>query len=129
MTTTNQARRGQSPRRKRSTILIALLLTLMVTVYFCAAPTAVWAIEMYQNHVSPYNNHRCPHGLLHGEETCSQFGKRVISERGLCRGLLMLRSRFDECREAHHVLQKPPETAKAGSCCFSCGDEIHACEW
>ena len=129
MTTTNHARRGCSPRRKRRTILIALLLTLVVTVYFCAAPATILAIEIYQSHISPYNNHRCPHGLLHGAETCSQFGKRVISERGLCRGLWMLRNRFDECHEAHRILQKNPEAAKAGSCCFSTGDEVHSCEW
>ena len=126
---TNKSRPSHNPRRKRRTDLVTLLLALAVTAYLCAAPAAILAIEIYQNHISPYNNHRCPHGLLHGEETCSQFGKRVISERGLCCGLWMLRDRFDECREAHRILQEHPETAKAGFCCFSCGDEVHACEW
>jgi len=126
---TNKSRPSRGPRRKRRTALVSLLVALAVTVYFCAAPAAIWAIEMYQNDISPYNNHRCPHGLLHGGETCSQFGTRVISEQGLCRGLWMLRSRFGECREAQHAIQENPETAKAGFCCVSTGDEVHTCEW
>lgn len=118
-----------TPWRRRRTAVITLLFALVLSMHFCATPAAIWAIEMYQAHISPYNNHRCPHGLLHGGETCSQYGKRVISERGLYRGLWMLRSRFDECREAHRVLQKHPEVAKAGHCCISCGDDVYCCEW
>jgi len=126
---TSNEHTSSNSRPKRLTITIALSLALAIAMYFCAAPAAILAIEVYQEHISPYNNHRCPHGLLRGQETCSEFGKRAISEHGLCRGLWMLRSRFRECREAHRILQENPETAKAGYCCFSCGDDVHACEW
>ncbi len=129
MSTKNEPIPVTHPRRKRRTILISLVLALVVTAYFCATPAAILAIELYQSHISPHNNHRCPHGLLHGQETCSQFGKRVIGERGLFRGLLMLRERFDECTEANRILQQRPEIAKAGGCCVVVGDEVHTCEW
>lgn len=92
-------RRPHRPLHKRRKVLLALF-ALIVIMHFCATPAATWAIEMYQTHISPYNNHRCPHGLLLRGETCSQYGKRVIDERGLYRGLWMLRGRFDECRES-----------------------------
>ncbi len=102
---------------------------IILIAYFSATPAAIFAIELYQKHISPYNHHRCPYCLLHGGETCSQYGKHAIQNHGLLRGLWMLHGRFEECHQAQLVLQKNPKVARAGFCCYSCGDEdIHGCD-
>ena len=84
LTPNTNASHSKLLRARRGKILVALAVMMMVA-YFSTGPAAILAIELYQKHVSPCNHHRCPHGLLHGGETCSQYGKHAIQQHGLLR--------------------------------------------
>jgi len=110
---------------------------------------AVAAINGYQRHLSPRKGFRCAYRVLHGTESCSQYAKRVIGERGLWAGFFAVRLRFAECHAAAAVLRAeatdennaPPRRRFFGNswrdsvcdgfsdvtCCFgleACGDLI-----
>lgn len=61
-------------------------------------------IGWYQRYLSPYKGFRCAHRALHGGESCSQFVKRAVRQRGAMRSLSAARGRFAECRAARDSL-------------------------
>lgn len=69
-----------------------------------AACIALRAIDIYQRHVSPRKGFVCAHRVLHGGESCSEFGRRAVMESGVLRALRRLQTRFQECRAAATVL-------------------------
>ncbi len=71
---------------------------------------SVAAITGYQKHISPHKGFACAHRVLYGDESCSQYIKRVIATKGLRKGLIMSRTRFQACREANQILHSHAES-------------------
>ncbi|MDJ0734297.1 MAG: membrane protein insertion efficiency factor YidD [Nostocaceae cyanobacterium] len=71
---------------------------------------SVAAITGYQKHISPHKGFACAHRVLYGGESCSQYVKRVIATKGLRKGLIMSRTRFQACKEANQILQSHAES-------------------
>ena len=70
---------------------------------------AVAAINGYQRSISPHKGFRCAHRVLHGEESCSQYVKRIVDQEGLGRALQLAPARFTACRAASRVLRADAE--------------------
>jgi putative component of membrane protein insertase Oxa1/YidC/SpoIIIJ protein YidD len=58
-------------------------------------------ITVYQKYLSPLKGFSCAHRVLHRGESCSQYVKRTILERGLSDALPQTRQRFRDCRSAY----------------------------
>ncbi len=65
----------------------------------------VTAITGYQRHISPHKGFSCAHRLLYGDESCSQYVKRVIAQEGLKVAFVKSRARFQACKQANHILR------------------------
>lgn len=63
------------------------------------------AITGYQRWISPYEGFHCAHWRLHGGESCSAFGKRLVIEQGIRGFFLGMQRRFDECHRAALALR------------------------
>lgn len=62
-------------------------------------------ITGYQRYLSPYKGFSCAHRVLHKGESCSQYVKQVILERGLSDAWPLIQTRFQDCRTAHNILK------------------------
>jgi len=62
---------------------------------------ALYAITLYQRHLSPYKGFRCAYALHTGCASCSRLGHRAIRRYGLRRGIDVLCARLDRCSAAH----------------------------
>jgi putative component of membrane protein insertase Oxa1/YidC/SpoIIIJ protein YidD len=79
--------------------------------------TAAGLITAYQKYLSPLKGFSCAHRVLHRGESCSQYVKRTILERGLSDALPQTRQRFRDCRSAYLTIlaaqtdseEAPPE--------------------
>lgn len=65
---------------------------------------ALSTIEFYQRRISPRKGFVCAHRVLHGGESCSQFGHRAVAEVGVLPAIRLLNARFGECRAAAMLL-------------------------
>jgi putative component of membrane protein insertase Oxa1/YidC/SpoIIIJ protein YidD len=79
-------------------------LTIATTIDNTLGRQAVRAILGYQRYLSPIKGFACAHRRLHGNESCSQYVKRLIAERGLREGLGAMGPRFRACRAASLAL-------------------------
>lgn len=62
---------------------------------------AVFLIKIYQHTLSPDHGplrRFFPNGFCEFEETCSQYGKRVIMEQGVIKGGIRAAKRIISCR-------------------------------
>jgi putative component of membrane protein insertase Oxa1/YidC/SpoIIIJ protein YidD len=66
---------------------------------------ATEAINLYQNHVSPYKGFSCPHRILHQGDSCSEYVKKLITEQSLISAIEGSLQRFRNCAEASKTLQ------------------------
>jgi putative component of membrane protein insertase Oxa1/YidC/SpoIIIJ protein YidD len=62
---------------------------------------AAGLITAYQKYLSPLKGFSCAHRVLHCGESCSQYVKRTILERGLSDAWPESRQRFRDCRSAY----------------------------
>ena len=58
-------------------------------------------ITGYQKYLSPFKGFSCAHRVLHGSESCSQYVKQAILQRGLSAAWPDSRQRFRGCRSAY----------------------------
>ena len=72
---------------------------------------AIAAITGYQRFLSPYKGFRCAYRVLHGQESCSAYVKRMVSEVGCGDALRLAHVRFRECSAAYHVLMARKKSA------------------
>ena len=63
------------------------------------------AIGGYQQWISPYKGFHCAHWTLHGGESCSAFGKRMVIEHGLLGFFRGMQARFADCRRSAEALR------------------------
>lgn len=66
---------------------------------------AIAMINRYKSSVSPYKGYTCPHRLVYGEESCSDFVKRVLIQQSLSEALNSSYHRFKACNQARHILR------------------------
>lgn len=57
-------------------------------------------ISLYQTKISPKKGFRCARRGLYGGESCSEYTKQKILEKGVFASLKPIRSRFNECHDA-----------------------------
>ncbi|WP_083286942.1 MULTISPECIES: membrane protein insertion efficiency factor YidD [unclassified Janthinobacterium] len=90
----------------------------------CGKHLVLWAIRVYQRHLSPWKGFRCAYRVLTGRDSCSAYGYKVIARHGLRAGLALLQRRLRACGEHHRrYLALHPQTrrsarrqAQAGFC-------------
>jgi putative component of membrane protein insertase Oxa1/YidC/SpoIIIJ protein YidD len=58
---------------------------------------AVWAIGRYRAHIAPAMGIHCGYAHATGGESCSAYAARMLSERGMLRGLPLAMERFRAC--------------------------------
>jgi putative component of membrane protein insertase Oxa1/YidC/SpoIIIJ protein YidD len=61
---------------------------------------AVAGIDLYRRYLSPLKGFRCAHHAVHGQGSCSTFGRNVYSRFRFLEATRLLRARFVECRQA-----------------------------
>jgi len=95
--------------------------------------SAIIAIIAYQKYLSPHKGFSCAHRLLHGGESCSQYIKRMIAERGVISAIPRARQRLKDCKAANIVMkagsnkkrrqekQNLVDDCVAGWDCYCCG--------
>lgn len=66
----------------------------------------VYLILCYQKFISPYKGYSCPHRILYGKESCSQYVKRAVLEQDLLTALSKSKQRFKDCRLAAQELKR-----------------------
>lgn len=66
---------------------------------------ATASISGYQKYLSPRKGFSCAHRLLYGGESCSQYVKRQIAQKGLAAAVKASRQRFQACRDANEILK------------------------
>lgn len=66
---------------------------------------AVGAINCYQQYISPYKGFRCAYAHVYQGASCSDYGKIVVEEHGLVKGLQLLHERLHQCREAMLIIR------------------------
>ncbi|MGB7444313.1 MAG: membrane protein insertion efficiency factor YidD [Coleofasciculaceae cyanobacterium] len=85
------------------------------TIESFATQTAIASLKTYQKHLSPRKGFSCPHRLLYGGESCSDYVKRtLLSEQKLSAAIKMAPQRFKACKFAAQTLQ----TSKAEGGCI-----------
>lgn len=66
--------------------------------------TAIHAIELYQQHLSPRKGFECPHRVLYGDESCSDYVKLLFHQQNLASALRQSVQRFQSCGLAAKTL-------------------------
>lgn len=66
---------------------------------------AIASITGYQKHLSPHKGFSCAHRILYGGDSCSQYIKTAVAQRGLSEAVALSQHRFAACKEAHHILR------------------------
>ena len=62
-------------------------------------------ITAYQQHISPYKGFTCPHLLLRGGLSCSQYVKRLVWTEATLTGFVSETiTRFHDCTAASRIL-------------------------
>jgi putative component of membrane protein insertase Oxa1/YidC/SpoIIIJ protein YidD len=86
---------------------------------------ALWAIRLYQRHLSPIKGFSCAWRATTRRDSCSAYGYRVIARHGLMLGWPLLRRQLRRCGQAHaRVLAAPHPLLhhQRGECDIGCCD-------
>ncbi|WP_416666308.1 membrane protein insertion efficiency factor YidD [Egbenema bharatensis] len=67
--------------------------------------TAINAIDLYQQHLSPKKGFSCPHRLLNGEASCSEYVKHLLGKQDLATTIRFSVQRFRDCASASQTLR------------------------
>jgi putative component of membrane protein insertase Oxa1/YidC/SpoIIIJ protein YidD len=62
--------------------------------------TAIAALNAYQIHLSPHKGFACPHRLLYGGESCSEYVKQRLLQQDLLTAIRTAPPRFRACQAA-----------------------------
>ena len=66
----------------------------------------VIAIDWYQEYLSPRKGFYCAHRVLHGNNSCSEWIKRLIIRVGIFRAIPLAIRRFRSCSDAYKMLSQ-----------------------
>ena len=78
-----------------------------------ARRSAISGINAYQRYLSPRKGFVCPHRLLYGEVSCSEYVKRMVGRKGLLATASAAPARFRDCKAAAAQLSR---TRAQGGC-------------
>jgi putative component of membrane protein insertase Oxa1/YidC/SpoIIIJ protein YidD len=76
------------------------------TVESFATQVAIVSLNLYQKHLSPRKGFSCPHRLLYGNESCSDYVKQALTNQDLRMVLRQMPRRFQACKLAAQTLQR-----------------------
>jgi putative component of membrane protein insertase Oxa1/YidC/SpoIIIJ protein YidD len=76
----------------------------MVTASQPLTRTAIVALNAYQVYLSPYKGFSCPHRLLHGGTSCSEYVKQLLLQQDLLSAIRATPRRFQACQAAARTL-------------------------
>lgn len=81
---------------------------------------AINSIDFYQQYISKKKGFSCPHRVLHGGQSCSEYIKNLLLDRNLKSALTMSMQRFQECSSASKTLsnQKAESRCIIIPCCI-----------
>jgi putative component of membrane protein insertase Oxa1/YidC/SpoIIIJ protein YidD len=81
---------------------------------------AIFSINAYKKHISPRKGFSCPHRLLHGGPSCSDYVKELFLHQDLVKVMGMTKQRFENCAKASQELQnlKSSSGCIIIPCCF-----------
>ncbi|MGP1384163.1 MAG: membrane protein insertion efficiency factor YidD [Thainema sp.] len=71
-----------------------------------ATQVAIASLDVYRAHVSPRKGFSCPHRLLHGDESCSDYVRRILTTQSLTAAIQLAPQRFQACKAATQTMQK-----------------------
>ncbi|MBQ5946532.1 membrane protein insertion efficiency factor YidD [Massilia sp. ST3] len=97
-----------------------------------AARLALWAIRLYQRHLSPLKGFSCAYRVHRGGAGCSAYGYRAIARHGLFTGLALLDRRLQRCGAAYRAprARNPVLHHQRGDCdCLSCDLPGNDCDF
>lgn len=83
-----------------------------------ATQAALASLNVYRVHISPRKGFSCPHVLLHGDESCSDYVKRILTNQNLSTALQMAPQRFKDCKAAAQTLKS--QSAQSGCIVVPC---------
>ncbi|MEM7472665.1 MAG: membrane protein insertion efficiency factor YidD [Pseudomonadota bacterium] len=67
--------------------------------------TALGAIWVYQQYISPHKGFRCAYAVHHGGTGCSGYAKGAIKDHGLWRAIPFIRQRLRDCKTAYEEIK------------------------
>ncbi|MEB3181441.1 MAG: membrane protein insertion efficiency factor YidD [Nostocaceae cyanobacterium] len=85
-----------------------------------ANTVAISSISIYQRYISPHKGFSCPHRLLHGGDSCSEYTKRMLTTQNLTTALQLSLQRFKNCTAASHTLKTAHANASSGCIVIPC---------
>jgi putative component of membrane protein insertase Oxa1/YidC/SpoIIIJ protein YidD len=88
----------------------------LLLVCLLAQPLVLLLVSGYQQFISPHKGWHCAYVALHGDASCSAYGKEAIARRGIIVGTRLLRKRFGQCHAAAVVLAAS-SSGKDCDCC------------
>jgi putative component of membrane protein insertase Oxa1/YidC/SpoIIIJ protein YidD len=83
----------------------------------------LWAIRLYQRHISPHKGFSCAYRVHTGRSSCSVLGARAVRRFGVFPGLKLLRERLHLCGVSHRRYAPPsmrPPSSQRGDCDVGC---------
>jgi uncharacterized protein len=83
----------------------------------------LWAIHLYQRHISPHKGFSCAYRVHTGRSSCSALGARAIRRFGVFPGIKMLQNRLHRCGVSHRRYAPPsmrPPSRQRGDCDVGC---------
>ena len=75
-----------------------------------------YLITIYQRRISPHKGYTCAHKGVHNGDSCSEYTKKTILEKGLFPSIKHIQQRFSECREAAQANQRSNLKYQRGDC-------------
>ncbi|HEY9631140.1 MAG TPA: membrane protein insertion efficiency factor YidD [Coleofasciculaceae cyanobacterium] len=70
-----------------------------------ATQAAIASLNVYRQHISPRKGFSCPHRLLYGDGSCSDYVKHILTEQNLSAAIQLAPQRFKACKVAAQTLQ------------------------
>lgn len=82
----------------------------------------LFAIALYQRHLSPLKGFSCAYRVHTGSASCSVLGSRSIRRYGVWHGIGVLKRRFERCSAAHQrfTQRRHLPRSQAGFCDIGC---------
>lgn len=77
-------------------------------------------IQTYQKHLSPYKKFSCPHRVLQGGVSCSEYVKVSLLHQDLSSVLRLSSQRFKDCAAAGQTLQTQVNQVRGGCIVIPC---------
>jgi uncharacterized protein len=89
---------------------------------------SLFAINLYQRHLSPRKGYACAYRVEHGDWTgCSGYAKHRIAEVGLWNAVPDIRARLKACREAAEERKERRERRRQNGDNAACG-AVEGCD-